>query len=420
MNFLRAGLFLGASTAIRLATALIAVKLIVVHTGVEGLGQIGFLMNAIGVLATVAGGGILNGITKRVAERQGHATELRLILGTSSTICIAWSLVIGVLLVVFAEMLSNQLFQKNMHAEIFRWLAAGQFFMTCATLLNGYMSGHRMTSEYAFLSAVGSLIGMAGVAIGVWQWGLLGGMLGLVWLNASPGLVMLCWSCMSWPRATFALFQPAWASREATTLFKFSLMLSISALTLPLTQLYLQKLINGHAGWDAVGYWQAAVRYTDTATQFLTVVLSNYYLPKLAHEKKNTKIILVVLEAYKFAVPAILAFASLSIFFTQSIILLLYSKDLLPAQELFFWQVVGTCFKLLAYIIGYVAVARASVWVYVSAEIFQATTLCLMSRILIPSLGATGANIAYATTYILYFLVCVIAMKIFILKSKEA
>ena len=420
MNFLRAGMLLGASTAVRLAAALIAVKLIVVHTGVEGLGQIGFLMNAIGVLATVAGGGILNGIIKRVAEAQGHETKLRSILGTSSTICIVWSLVIGALLFVFAEMLSNQLLHKNMHAEVFRWLAAGQFFMTCATLLNGYMSGHRMTSEYALLSAVGSLIGMAGVAIGVWQWGLLGGMLGLVWLNASPGLVILCWSCISWPRATFALFQPAWTSHEANTLFKFSLMLGISALTLPFTHIYLQKLINEHAGWGAVGYWQAAVRYTDTATQFLTVVLSNYYLPKLAHEKKNTKITLIIREAYQFAVPAVLAFALLSIVFTQPILLFLYSKDLLPAEGLFFWQVVGTCFKLLAYIIGYVAVARASVWLYISAEIFQATTLCVIANILIPSLGAAGANIAYAATYILYFLVCVVAMKIFISKSKEA
>jgi antigen flippase len=418
MNFLRAGLLLGASTAIRLATALIAVKLIVVHTGAEGLGQIGFLMSAIGVMTTVAGGGILNGIIKRVAETQGRTTELRLILGTSSVICIAWSVVIGIILFVFAEMLSNQLFQKNMHSEVFRWLAVGQFFMTIATLINGYLSGHQMTSEYAVLSAVGSLVGMAGLAIGVWQWGLPGGMLGIVWLNVSPGLTMLCWSCIFWPRTIFTLFQPIWASHEATTLFKFSLMLSVSALTLPFTQLYLQQLINGHAGWDAVGYWQAAVRYTDTVTQFLTVVLSNYYLPKLANEKKIASIALVVLEAYKFVVPVLFAFATLSIVFTHTIILLLYSDKLLPAQELFFWQVIGTCFKLLAYIIGYVAVARASIWIYISAEIFQATILCVVGTILIPRLGAAGANIAYTTTYILYFFMCVVAMRIFISKTK--
>ena len=208
MSFLRAGLILGASTAIRLVAALAAVKLIVVYTGADGLGQIGFLMNAIGVLAAVAGAGILNGVIKRVAETQARAADLRLVMGTSTTICIAWSVLVGALLLALAEPLSHQLFHDEAHSDVFRWLAAGQFFMTCATLFGGYLSGHRMISVYAVLSAVGSLIGMAGVALGVWQWGLPGAMLGLVWLNACPGLVMLCWACFAWPRGSLALLRP--------------------------------------------------------------------------------------------------------------------------------------------------------------------------------------------------------------------
>lgn len=419
MSFLRAGLMLGASTATRLAAALAAVKLIVVYTGADGLGQIGFLMNAIGVLATVAGAGILNGVIKRVAETQDRTAELRLVTGTSTTICIAWSVLVGAVLAALAEPLSHQLFQSETHADVFRWLAAGQFFMTCATLLGGYMSGHRMTSEYAVLSAIGSLLGMGGVAFGVWQWGLPGAMLGLVWLNACPGLVMLCWACFAWPRTSLALLRPMWARHEATTLFKFSLMLSVSALTLPLTQLYLQQLIHGHSGWDAVGYWQAAVRYTDTATQFLAVLLTNYYLPRLAQANHTAQISQVVREAYVFAVPALLAFAALSILLSKPIILLLYSKELLPAQELFSWQVVGTVFKLLAYIIGYVGVARASARLYIGAEIFQAATLCAAGTLLVAQFGATGASIAYAMTYLVYFVVCVVALRIFVSRSKE-
>ncbi len=418
MSFFRAALLLGGSTAIRLFVALAAVKLIVLYTGADGLGQVGFFMNAIGVLGTIAGAGILNGIIKRVAETQYSQSELRLVIGTSATICIVWSVLAGAILFAFADQISQQLFRKETHADVFRWLAAAQFFMTVATLLGGNMSGHHRTAEYAVLTALGSLIGMAGVAVGTWQWGLAGAMYGLVWLNASPGVVMLLWVCFAWSRSRLELLRPTWDKNEALTLFKFSLMLSVSALTLPITQLYLQQLIHSHTGWEAVGHWQAAVRYTDTATQFLAVLLSNYYLPRLAKAKQTAQVTRIVREAYVFAIPALLVFAALSIVFSKQIILLLYSKELLPAQELFSWQVVGTVFKLLAYIIGYVVVAQASARLYISAEIFQSVTFCIIGTLLVPQFGASGASIAFAISYLIYLVVCVVALKIFIYKTK--
>ena len=87
-------------------------------------------------------------------------------------------------------------------------------------------------------------------------------------------------------------------------------------------------------------------------------------------------------EAYVFAVPTLLAFAVLSILLSKPIILLLYSKELLPAQELFCWQVAGTVFKILAYIIGYIGVARASARLYIGAEMLQATMLCVIGTLL--------------------------------------
>lgn len=418
MSFLRAGALLGASTATRLAAALVAIKLIVLQTGAEGLGQIGFLMNVIAVLATISGGGILNGIIKRVAETKDNASELKPVIGTSVSVCIGWSIIVGGTLYIFAEPISYQIFRTDNRSEIFRWLAVGQIFMTCATLFNGYLSGHQDTSKYAILSAIGSLVGMLGIAFGVWFWGLTGAMFGLIWLNSSPGLVMLCWVCMTWTRKTLSVMKPSWTKQEARTLFKFSLMLSVSAMTLPLTQLYIQQLIQNQSSWTSVGYWQAAVRYTDTATQFLAVLLTNYYLPKLAQVKDKHHLYCVLKEAYTFVVPTLAAFALFSILLSEKIIILLYSKELVPARELFIWQVAGTTFKFLAYIIGYIAVARASTWLYILAEVFQAALFCLFGMLLVPEFGVLGASVAYVLTYLIYFIICSFAL-IFFYRSVE-
>ena len=369
MSFARAGMSLGLSTAIRLGAGLAAIKLVVLFTGASGLGQLGILISALAVLSAVAGGGVANGVITRIAQARPLGQPVGPVLGTAVSIGLAWSLLLALGLLAVPERAASMLLDDPGRAWLMRWLAVGQLGMNCAALIGGYLSGRQLFGQFSALSIIGSVIGMTGVAVGAWWRGVDGALLGLVWLNGCTGLVMAAWVAIALPRQALREFAPAWSAPEARRLLKYSLMLVVSALTLPLTQLFLQQLLYRNAGWDGVGYWQAVTKYSDAALQFLTVVLANYYLPRLAEADGHAKLLGVMREAFRYALPVLALFAALSVALVKPLILLLYNESLLPATTLMPWQVLGAVLKMLSYVIGYVVVAKGKAGLYIAAEI---------------------------------------------------
>jgi antigen flippase len=67
-------------------------------------------------------------------------------------------------------------------------------------------------------------------------------------------------------------------------------------------------------------------------------------------------------------------------------------------RDLFAWQLVGDVLKVGAYVFGYLVIAKASLRLYILAEISQFALLTAFSHWLIPSHGALGAAQAYMAT----------------------
>jgi hypothetical protein len=75
-------------------------------------------------------------------------------------------------------------------------------------------------------------------------------------------------------------------------------------------------------------------------------------------------------------------------------------------QELLAPELVGDVLRALAYVAGYVAVAKASTKLYVAAEFFQSGMLLVLAHFLIPQFGSRGVPYAYCLTYAVYFAIC--------------
>ncbi len=80
-------------------------------------------------------------------------------------------------------------------------------------------------------------------------------------------------------------------------------------------------------------------------------------------------------------------------------------------------QLVGDVLKVGAYVFGYLVIAKASLRLYIPAEIGQFALLTAFSHWLIPTHGALGAAQAYMATYIVYFAAC---CGVFLLWRKRA
>ncbi len=419
MQFLKVGLLYGASTLSRLLAGLVVVKIIAVYVGADGLGRLGQFMSLVTIVTTLAGGGISTGIVKYVAEHRADRAALSGYLGAASWITLVASLALGVLLLILAPYLSEVLLGSVDHAGVIRMLAFVQALIAASNLLMGLVNGHQRVKAFAAINIASVVLGAAGMALACARYGITGAMVGLMWMASCQLLFLLPWYRLGlgfeWRR-----LRPQWDAARVRRFTAFSVMLLATASTMQLTQIVIRQIIEAAGGWQEVGYWQAVVKVSDAYLQFVTVVLGSYYLPRLAEKPGPAETHALVTAAYKLALPVLVLLTGGVFALRHVLIPVIFSDEFRPAAAYFPGQLVGDFFKVAAYIVAYVAVARASTRVYVGAEVFQALLLVVSSYLMVQQFGALGATYAYAMTYMIYFVVCYLVYRTYLSQSFDA
>jgi PST family polysaccharide transporter len=404
MHFLKVGLLFASSTLSRLLSGLVVVKLIAVSIGAEGLGRLSQFMSLMTMVTMMAGGGISSGIIKYVAEYQDNPAELRRYVGAASMVTLVASVVLGLLLSIAAPAISSWLFKTDEYAHVIGVLAIAQVAIAGANFFFGILNGQKRVRAFALISGTGAVAGAIGVAVGSVYYGMKGAMYGLIWMPACYFLLLLPWSRFSL-RWDWHRLMPKWDREKIRQYLGFSLMLLVSMLTMQMSQVFIRQIIESHESWTGVGYWQATAKISDAYLSFITVVLSNYYLPRLSALRTREETRREVRAVYKLAVPVLLVMAASVYLFRDTIILILFSKEFAPMRGFFTWQLIGDAFKIAAYIGAYVAVARANTRIHIAAEIYQASALVTLCYLFVSKFGAIGATYAYCANYIIYFLI---------------
>ncbi|MGY0147682.1 lipid III flippase WzxE [Edwardsiella tarda] len=405
MSLARASLWTAGSTLIKIGAGLVVVKLLAVAFGPVGVGQAANFRQVITVLGVLSGAGIFNGITKYVAEYRQQPEKLQPLLGTASTMILAFSLLLALIFVAAAQPISEALFGDGRYQAVIRLLALLQMGIACSNYGLAVIKGYRDARGNALAVAGGSLLGVAAYALSY----LLGGYRGaLAGLALVPAVAMLPALWVLWRRRhiPWHYFRPAWDRALATSLGKFTLMALMTAVTMPVAYVMMRNQLATLYGWQAVGLWQGVSGISDAYLQFITASFSVYLLPTLAGLHSRQAIGREIGRALRFVLPAVAAVSFTVWLLRDLVIWLLLSGQFSAMRDLFAWQLVGDVFKVGAYVFGYLVIAKASLRFYLLCELSQFLLLTLFSRLLIPLHGAQGAAQAYMATYIIYFLLC--------------
>ncbi|MFX4314945.1 lipid III flippase WzxE, partial [Enterobacter sp. 63] len=249
---------------------------------------------------------------------------------------------------------------------------------------------------------------------------LLGGYEGaLLGLALVPALVVVPAAFMLMRRGTIPLhyLKPQWDKALAGQLGKYTLMALITSVTIPVAYVMMRNLLAAHYSWDEVGIWQGVSSISDAYLQFITASFSVWLLPTLSRLTERKAITREIIRSLRFVLPAV-AVASFTVWLLRDVaIWLLFSAKFTAMRDLFAWQLVGDVLKVGAYVFGYLVIAKASLRLYILAELSQFTLLTAFSHWLIPAHGALGAAQAYMATYIVYFAAC---CGVFLLWRKRA
>jgi O-antigen/teichoic acid export membrane protein len=413
-EIVKTGLIFGTSTFIKLLSGLIIAKLIVLSVGLSGFGVISQFQSLMNILMVFAGGGISNGVMKYVAEyRNTDLNELNLILKTSTFISILFGLLIGFILIIFSKDISIYLFQTSKYFNIIIILAFFQFFIGFNNFFQSIINGYREVKSFAVSSVLGSFVGLIFVYFLSTNRNISSLMIGQVLFGFFSGFFCFFFLINKGYFKTLT-FQPLFYSNKSRLLFKYTLMLLVTISTLPFVQILIRNLIGTKFGWDSVGKWQGVMKISDAYLQFITIILANYFFPKLAELKSKVLIRNEVFKTLTFIVPITILISICIFIFKNNLILMLYSHSFLGIDDFFTFQLIGDVFKVAAYTIIFVAAAKGLTFVYILAEIFQSLCLLLFSYFFIDIYGPIGVTYSYALTYFVYLIFSLVFLYIFL------
>lgn len=418
MSFVKAGMTFAASTGTKLVLGLIIIKIIALNVGADGLGKLGQFMSVMGMVTLLAGGGIFTGLIKYVAELRNDLSELKKYLSSGSMITLTTSSVVALLLCLFARKISMILIGSEKYYDIIYILAVVQFLIGANNFATSVISGHQDAQGFAKVTVAGSVAGAGLVYILTISGGLRGAMCGLILMPALMSLFSITYVFRRRFLTTDKIV-PCFHKKVTGKLLQYSGMLCVTATTLPVAQIAVRNLIVQQYGWSAVGYWQGVNRVSDAYLQFVTVVLGNYYLPRLSATYNKSDLRLEVYRALQVAVPITMVMATVVYFLKDWIVSILFSADFYPMRDFFLFQTFGDCLKVCAHTIAYVAVAKALTRIYILSEISQSIVFVCLSFLFLKTFGPVGVTYAHFVTYLLYFIIGIIAFSFYVTSEKS-
>ncbi|QXH52899.1 O-antigen translocase [Pseudomonas fakonensis] len=402
----------------RIAVGFLLIKVVAQSLGPEGLGALGNFMSLATLVYMVAGGGITNGVIKLTSEYNAQAHRLIRMLSTAFSYSLVCCLVIGAGGVFFSEPLAKFVFADGDKWWLVVVLALAQFCYAYVNIVVGVGNGLLHTYVYSSIQIVGSLLAALFTVWLVRGYGFNGASLAVVAIYLMPVFPALYFHLKSniarrikWVRLT---------SSEIRRLAKFSGMVLVSAASFPVVEVVVRSALISASGYEQAGLWQGLVKLSSAYLGFFTVFLSYYFMPLVSRE--HNKYVIGKLTAWMLLVVMLLfVFGALVLYgWRDFFIPLLLSPDFSAATNYLGYQVVGDGFRVAAYVLGFVAVAKASLRLYVAAEILQNGLFVSM----VYGMGRKGADVsvvtqAYAWTYVLYFCVAVVVFAVYLRRQRS-
>lgn len=379
--------------------------------GPAGMALTGSLRNFLTSIDTFSTLGIQNGIIKYTAQLEKEKEQLARVISTSIITLLISSIFFGILLIVPAVVWSAWVFNGNReYAWVFRVLGCVLPLYSGSIVFVSLLNGLGKYNKVIYLNIFGNITAVLISALLIWKLGITGAFLGLI---ATPVLLL------------FLSIYPLYESIDIRLLLQkkyfdlqilknlsaYSLMSFITALLAPVVYISLRNTIINTSGLIEAGYWEGMGRLSSFYLTFVTTLVTVYFLPKLSKADTVAETKSIFRSYYKIVVPLFTA-GIIMIFFLKGVVIrVTLSKEFLPMEKLFIWQLSGDFFKVCSFILAQEFFARKLTKMFIATEVCSCIVLYVSGRILISHFGAEGAVMAHFVTYLVYFIVLLILFR---------
>ena len=412
MNLLKTSVLNGVAVLIKTATMFVLNKILAVYVGPAGYAAIGQFQNFIQMITTFAGSAINTAVIKYTAEYHEDEIKQRAIWKTAGSIVLFFSIIFSVLILIFQKQLSIYIFHTIAYQSVFVWFAIFLTFFTFNALFLAILNGKKEVLKLVVANILGSLFSLIITSLLAIKYSLYGALVAISIYQSLAFFVtlFLCYKS-DWFQFRY-LFGKIY--KEIVTKFAaFALMALVSAICVPLSQMFIRGYLSHEYGVTYAGYWEAMIRLSTAYLMLVTTTLGVYYLPRLSELQSLKEIKAEVYLGYKYIFP-LAVLAGLIVYMLRDwIIALLFTKAFLPMRDLFLWQMIGDSLKIGSWILAYLMLSKAMTKLFITTEIIFAFSSILFTYICTKLFGFEGVTIAHLINYGIYWLV----MSYFVFKA---
>lgn len=407
--------FTAISTLVKMLTGFISVKVVAVIIGPAGIALLGQLSNFSSIIMTAASGGINNGITKYVAEYKESPSKVKIFLSTALQITILLSIIIGLVLIIFASYFSRIILLDSSYSYVFVLFGITLTLYTLNGYLMSVLNGFKEFKKFVKISIITSIIGVFFTVGLVYFWQLKGALISAVTYQSIAFFVTLLMTIKSHWFAS-KNFNIRFSKVVLKKYLSYSLMTIVSAATIPVSQLFIRGYVIAHLSATEAGWWEGINRISGMYLMVITSSFGVYYLPRLSEINNKQELRKEIFTAYKVIIPALIVCFFGIYIFRDFIIRILFTPEFYPMRNLFIWQLIGDLFKISTWLIGVTFIAKALTKLYIFNEIFFSILFVGFAILLIKHYGVVGVTIAYMLNYIIGLIFMIIVFKKVIMK----
>jgi len=389
----------------KLLITLFILKQIAITQGPEGLGLLGNFMTLVTLAATLAGGGIMSGVIKYIAEYSGSLSRQFNLVGSAIVYALVAAAIVVVFGVIFINQFSSYIFLSDDLKKYIYFFLFAQVFIGLNNVAYGVMNGLRKTDVYALFVICGNLIAAPVAYYGIKYYGMGGAVIAIMapaTLAIIPVLIYIKVKKINRQIGFNSIL------KDSRLLSRFSLMLIVSAICFPIVEMCIRNLLVEGVGLTAAGYWQAITKLSSAYLSFYSLFLMFYFVPIISAAVKKDD---VLAEVKKMLFFVISLFATMMVVFFSIrtyVIQWIFSAEFVPVSNLFILQMLGDFFRVIGWVIGFVVVAKALTKLYIISEIFQGLLFVTLSYLELSYAGGLqGVIIAYVITCACYCLVSI-------------
>ena len=393
----------------KLLVTLFIIKQISVIHGPQGLGLLGNFMSLVSIASSLAGGGVVSGIIKYLAEYSGFIERQQNFIGSSLLYTLIFSFLTLCFGVLFIYSITDYVFPSQDYRGYIYFFLIAQLIISLNNFSFGVANGLKKNNIYAVFMLSGNLIAIVVAFYAIKLYGLWGAIVSIMAPAVFP-FIPACFYVVNQRLQKYLRFDSLF--HDSRLLMKFSLMLLASTVCFPIIEIIVRNQIIVLLGYESAGFWQAITKLSSAYLSFYSIFLTFYFLPLISSISDKIQIMREVNKMMLILGASFFVMMSVFFFFKDIIIRGLLSDEFLPISDLMMLQMVGDFFRVLGWVIGFVVVAKAATKLYLLGELFQGVVFVAISHFALASYHELrGVILAYVATCFLY---CIFSLAIFL------